>query len=516
MKFSNYAIGWLFEEVTGDEMNELILKFIEKLSKVSGNPYAKLAGFIKANMVHFAFKPKDISALKLLQYNKHDAKVITGINVSISSISDYIAYSKGGNILLLNAPNANSASSKNVVGILRGTGSQISSYRGEGKNIKSFGADKTNHQEVGVAIWVDILKNNGDTLADYKGKTKIVTGAPDDIKKSLAWMEQQTLTKDRWGEQCKIQAQTILQHFPKIKNGDYAIHQGGPLFDAIRAKGKKLSGVNGTADKWNPSDIYFISKKFTPASLEKCTNILELNSIMGKFDEIIGISLKGARASDGSTSCQNIFKQMKLDFTLPAAYPHTRDGKLTSEMKDEIKTLIKKIIKNSKVWDCGPAGLYLQSGTEYATEAGNDINKLLDYYVIGGKKGSNDWGKSFIPSLHMLARLNTAKLWKDFFEASYALATSQTDVSAPHWKITGKGQCILRGHSELDVSKLKCGRVRIPFSGQTSIVFEATYDGAPQRYEFRSRKSAPLLGLYTRPPDACIFIDFTKLKGLKD
>jgi hypothetical protein len=116
--------------------------------------------------------------------------------------------------------------------------------------------NKTSLQEVGVIIAIDSLLQNGEVLnlETYQPSKKIKINT--DIDNVLSFLKE----NKSW---LKSVNETALGIVNKIgsehKLNDYTIHHNDILFKSIRNIGKKLSGLS-SADKWNPSDFYFIEK----------------------------------------------------------------------------------------------------------------------------------------------------------------------------------------------------------------------------------------------------------------
>lgn len=459
MIFSRYVLGFLNEGEI--DMTAELTNFSKKIKN------ATFQAWFLDNLTRFAFKNKDLTSLKTVQFNdSFEGELLSvlgscGVKYTQISIEKSPAYSFDG----LN---------------FRKSGKDVSTYWNSSGN-------KTNNQEIGVLIWVSILLH-GKTkkLADFKNdrlKKFIVAKSDKEIEDSLSFLEKESLKKNGWNEQCKNSAEAIVGSLQSmnINVSNHKLHQGGSLFDNLRSLGKKLSGLS-TADKWNPSDIYFIKQNINSAPSFK--TVEELNSYLATFTDIIGVSLKGSSALHGAIALNSIFDKIK-----ELRKPNVKEWKvgktLTPEQKKEFKSLLNKVKSAAK--SCPyEVNLYLSNKTKY------NLSTNMDEMLNNMNISSENWGQSIPITLAYLAQLNTEQLWEKFIFRGYCLASSQTYESAQYLKADGRGhiEIIKPGVNEAD---FKCFQCRIPLSGETNVVFEAQYNGEPLKLQFRSKGSKPQL-----------------------
>lgn len=349
-----------------------------------------------------------------------------------------------------------------------------------------------------------MLKNNKSSLSDFDAKkTKIFADSDDTTEKTIKFLESESLKLNGWNDQCRNAAQAILKVIPQIKTGNYEYHQGGDLFNSLRKKGQTLSKIPGAADKWNPSDIYFIKKGF---DLSKYKTIEDLNGELGNFDKVIGVSLKGSSAGHGAISLNNIFKFLGLK-TPSVSEMKIKDNKLNDKQIIEYKKLMKGVKAAAKHCPFKQGVIvYINNFCKY--KLSKDIDEMIKHLEIE----SENWGNSIPITLAFLAELTSKELWERFAFWSYSLASSQLAVSASYYKADGNGNCKLIQSGGLDPDKFECKVCRIPLSKETNIIFDAVYDGAPQKLQFRSKGGKPQMTIWHTEEKVNHFMKISELQ----
>lgn len=481
MKFSNYILKYL-NESGGDET---LIREIENILQIIKH-LTNTKKFVTENMKCFAYKAGDIENNRpILNLWKGDTQTKSNLINALNKDSAAYEYFKQSS----NEGYKIAGKDGKVIFTFRLTGKRIDNYWKEGVSKNS--AEQTNYQEVGVLIWVSILKKGGQSLSDFDKKTKIYTDSDDTVEKSLKFLESESHKLNGWNTQCKNQAMGILKTIPQIKTTPYEYHQGGDLFKRIRKMGQKLSGIPGAADKWNPSDIYFIKKNFDK-KLNSIKTIEELNSCLGNFDEAIGVSLKGSDAGHGAISLRNIFKFLKLKEPKYSEW-NIKDGRLTPSQIKDYKKLLKSVQQAAKVCPF-KNGVILYIGNNYKYKLSKNIDEMINH--LQGTIESANWGVSIPVILSFLGELKTEELWNRFAFYAYSLAASQIDVSASYYKAEGTGTCKLIQSGGLDINKFECKVCRIPLSKETNIIFDAYYDNVSQKMQFRSKGGLPQMTIW--------------------
>lgn len=487
MKFSNYAIDWLFEE-EGEGENDMINKIKTALEKIKH--LKNTVKFVNANIENFAKKNADNA---ILQYHKSDSQTKSQLINALNADGAFVRFSEGVDFIIEVLP---SSDAKSRIFGFRETGKAISQYWSSG-----VGAEKTNYQEIGVLIWVDILKNNpvNPDLKSFdiaKFKKKIKTDKDDDIKKTFEWLEASMHKKGGWCEQCKNSALGILSKIPQIKTTAYEYHQGGVLFNTLRTTGSKLSRIPGQPDKWNPSDIYFVKSNITVDKIKKFKDIHTLNTWLGEFDECIGVSLKGAESAHGGSAMRNIFEFIGVSTNFEK-WNVAKDKKLTPQQKKKFKAMLKNLKSKADMlpFEKG-CKLYITKGTKYDLDL--KIDNMLDLYVVGNGRSSKNWFQSLPVILQMFEALDTKDKWQNFVTSAFCLATSQVSVSAKHYKADGQGHCVLINPGGIDASLIKPRLLRIPLSGEMDAIMEVVYAGTVYKLQIRSKGSLPICESYKR------------------
>ena len=477
MSFSDYVLSFLNEEEI-DMTTELTKVFL----KVKNTNFKK---FLMDNIANFAIKSGDLSkSTPDVQYYKGYEPILLAELNKCKVPFEIIEKSSDKFIKTQDIR-------------FKQTGKAIESYW------KSTGSrNKTNNQEIGVGIWILILSNRGQTLEDFvknKLEKQLVCDNKEDIKKALDFLKASQNTPNGWNQQCKTSAEVVIKNLGNLSG--YQVHQGGDFFNSLRKKGSSLSDLN--PDKWNPSDIYLVKGNYKSALASK--SIEELNSKLNKFDDIIGISLKGAEALHGAASLGTIFKKLKIKDPNVSKWDVKTDSNLDEKQKKDLKELLSKIKKQSK--SCNyDVGVFISSKSK--VEKSNDIDTLINNLKVE----SSNWGQSLPITLGYLCELKTPEQWNKFIFRAYCVAGSKTFESASYYKVEGNGhfeKCV----PGLDEKKFKCNRCRIEISGGTAVIFDAEYDGTALKLQFRSKGSRPQM-IVIHTSETSWFKPLSELKGL--
>lgn len=475
MSFSDYVLKYLNEEEV--DMNAELTKMFIKVK----NPAFKK--FLTNNILSFAIKSGELkNSNPKVQYHKNYEPLL--ISELEKCKVPYEIITKNDRIIKI----------KEIT--FRQTSKAIESYWNS-----SGSGNKTNNQELGVGIWILILSNNGQKLEDFVKlglDKKLVCDNKDDITKALDFLKVSQGTPNGWNQQCKTSAEVVIKNLGNLRG--YQVHQGGDFFNSLRKKGSNLSDLN--PDKWNPSDIYLVKGNYKSALTSR--TIEELNSRLNKFDDIIGISLKGAEALHGAASLTTIFKKLKIKDPRVTKWEVKADSVLSEKQKRDLKELLFKIRKQSR-GSSYDVGVFISSKSK--AEKSNDIDTLLN----GLRVESANWGQSLPITLGYLCELKTPEQWDKFIFRAYCVASSKTFESASYYKAEGNGhfeKCI----PGLDEKKFKCNRCRIEISGGTAVIFDAEYDGTALKLQFRSKGSRPQMNVI-HTQESAWFKPLIELKG---
>ena len=110
--------------------------------------------------------------------------------------------------------------------------------------------------------------------------------------------------------------------------------------------------------------------------------------------------------------------------------------------------------------------------------------------------------------MQYLATLNSDQKWHDFTFLGYCIATSQTDVSAFHYKVEGSEFSEVN-KNRLNPNLFDCKVCRIPLDGSTNVIFDAYYNEHPRKMQMRSKGSGS-------PPQMMIFKTEEKITNLEN
>lgn len=437
---------------------------LTKVAKTLKNP--KLQNWFLKNIENFGIKTQDLKSLKIIQYNKPFENEILNILNTLK-----IPYKQTTDKIQID----------NLT--FRVTGKQISSYW---KIIGASGAKKTNYQEIGVLLWLLCFKNNIkdkenplNSISHIKDtwKNVVFTDSDNLIPETIDF-----LTQDKkWNNDCKKAAEAIES---KFNLNSYNFHQGGKFFNDLRNLGKKLSNLGSmAADKWNPSDIYLVKKGVT---LPKCKTITELNSYLAEFNDIIGVSLKGAEALHGALSFQNALSLLGKNIKLNNAKSNQPKGEaLTPDNLEKYLKLMKEVQNITKSFS--KIDVVVTQDELSKTDLQKELRDMAQTFT----PNSGDWGSSILPGLSALSQLKNEKEWEDFAFITYATASSRAPFACPHYKAYGSGKIELV-EPGLDKAKFEINQFRIPMSGAIHILLDISYEGNPKTIQFRSKGGGSL------------------------
>jgi len=342
---------------------------------------------------------------------------------------------------------------------------------GQTSGDETIKGDKTSLQEVGVLVILDALLENSsfskDDLLAYKASSRMNTDT--DIHSVLLFLKDDK----SWFNACMNSAQAILSKFG-AKLSSYEIHHGSALFKKIREHGKKLSNLN--FDKWNPSDVYFISK-YPDFSIN---DIIEWNSHIFNEDQfIIGISLKKSddAALHGSIALGVIMKRFGLSSSTPL---QIKDKKLTEK---DINTLLKHLNSTN-------SNIKAKSNCMLTTE-----KKSISDSLRNAELESDNWGKSIPIILDFMSQLN--ENWEMVLKHMIFSAMSVDVLSCTHWKTSGSGIKIIPEFAPT-YNDISIDVLVYKFNGDTDLVINFTYFGKQMKAQMRSKGSLPQLNIISK------------------
>lgn len=450
-------------------MENQILKLLE-----SENVSVKFFNFVKENIKKFGLKK---SKDKVLQFNAE----------SYNLIKTFLT-KEHKDILKIGKSNEFSLYFNKKPFKIRQSGKAVSQMCNPSEK-KSSGSN-TNYQEIGVLVWLMILDKGGEHISDFKPEyaKNIYTDNPKFINETIDFLEKNT---EKWNENCQWSAEVILKKIGGNLNG-YQLHQGGEFFNNLRQKIalpmiKKVPGFpsGSGSDKWNPSDIYLVTKtaieKLDLSKKQEWTDIFALNSYLADFKDIIGVSLKKdpslGGAMHGAIGLQSLMKMLKFGV---GSYNITqKKGPLSKETKNKLLkylTIIKKL-------PC-PYNLRIAMISKENFTGKESIEELLNKTICDAEA----WGYSLPVILGYFTHLETEDDWKTLVTNIFALASSTTNASAPHWKVEGKHFSI---QTTFEPDKLEVEEIRIPLSGVAKVFIYVKYKGHPKTIELRPKGQAP-------------------------
>lgn len=489
MKFSDYVVEYLVESEANTQE-----KLIDEVIKYVNMYKTEIGDFIVNHIKQFARKPKDKN---ILQYHKDNTQLHTEIVNLLNKLGiEYKIESDG-----INIPSFIK---------FRKTGKQIEKYWGE--DVKGGSMRPADRQEIGVLIWYYMLKNGLNDL-NYPNLKEILmdnifTKNQNFIGETLEWLK---INEKDWNTQCKKSAETIIARIPQLRSGKYNLHQGGDLFTRIKKVGLKLSKLPGAEDKWNPSDIFFVRPNFNPDNYKSLT---EYNAVFAEAKEVIGVSLKKGEDAGGSAhgaiSLGNLFKYIGVKAPTPTKMS-LKDGKLDLKQTKIIKNLLSGVKKAAS--NCPYLGGVLIYDNKNNFKLRTD-NPSVDEVLGAMKSQSSNWGVSIPHSLSFLEVLKTPQNWEDFAYMCYCIATSQTDVSAFHYKVAGTSFYEMN-KNKLNPNLFYCSCCRIPLDGSTNIIFDCSYAGENKKLQLRSKdNSAPQITVWNAREKISNYIEIERLRGL--
>ena len=180
-------------------------------------------------------------------------------------------------------------------------------------DLEATGSTQTAWQESGVLLYLD---NDLKPLENYKPTARLHVGKDEResntiVEETLAFLERNV---NNWNDICLNTARQIAKKVPNYQQ--YEFHRGSVLFNTIKNKGLKLTGLKRvSSDKWNPSDIFLIKKGVDVLSkIKQMENVVQINQYLAEFDEVIGVSLKkgDTDAAHGAISLDNVVAMQSL------------------------------------------------------------------------------------------------------------------------------------------------------------------------------------------------------------
>lgn len=307
--------------------------------------------------------------------------------------------------------------------------------------------NKTALQEVGVLILVDMILQKSNSLPEYTPSKRLsVTTDIDSVKTFL-------LENKDWFNSCMSSAKTIISSFPDIKK--YTMHHDDTKFNSIRSKGKKLSKAS-TADKWNPSDIYFI-KNYNL----NFNDIFTFNDYVSNEKNMIGISLKkgSKEAMHGSYSLANLSSMYGIPF-VKSTFNSIEDA------KPEIQKLFNSMLSRK---------YYVKTKAKTIEEGVNSLEPKSTNFLI-----------SIIPQLHFFSKVKKDEL-EEILKTAILTSMSMAPFSCKHWKLEGK---VLTSIPK-DNKVVEIGKIILPLNGDINTLIEFKFNRKNMLCSLRSKGSQP-------------------------
>lgn len=335
----------------------------------------------------------------------------------------------------------------------------------------------TDESELGVIIWLDIINQFNIVKYDKVFESYLLTYKPEnakfksnnDIKNTINWL----LKENDWNFSCFSSALIISTQFNTNK---YYYHQNTSEFENIRKIGSKLSKLN--ADKWNPSDIYLISKTFSISSLNKYNTLSSYNEFIGNHNEIIGISLKKSNegANHGKAALNNVNKIKSKIPKVTISSGFVKNGALTEA---GIKNISKKLkIINSKI------------KINIKTKKNDGADLLLQ--LKSAKIKSDNFEKSIPVILEWISNHNDIEDLIDSLKYLIVLALSRNPLACSHWKSYGSNNKIIEVSG---IPEISIDLIRLKMNGDADVIFDVTIEKTKYKAQIRSFGSLPQLEL---------------------
>lgn len=326
-------------------------------------------------------------------------------------------------------------------------------------SLKTSGSNKTELQEVAVLLYLD---NDLKRLDNYVPSKNLNVKNPRVVEDTLTFLRN---NKD-WDESTSSCAFLIAKQFPKYKQ--YELHRGSDLFNEIKRKGSKLSGIN--ADKWNPSDIFLIKNSSNVLKMiNDIDNIMDYNNYISQFDDVIGISLKkGEReALHGSISLDNVIKTSALGQKL-----NINDD--FDIIKENLKLQLNQI-KSSPMAD-----LVFLSKT---------VSKNINDNIDNLNPSSSNFKKSLPLGIEFLTRIcNNIDKTNETIKYAYLTAVSKHPLSCSYYKADDGHIKLFNNKNNFD---FKLEKIIIPLNGDTNVIFLLSINNEPIKLQLRSKGSKP-------------------------
>lgn len=335
-------------------------------------------------------------------------------------------------------------------------------------SMEATGSTQTTWQESGVLLYLD---NDLKPLENYKPTSRLHIGKDDqesnnNVEATLAFLERNV---NNWNEICLNTARQIAKKVPNYQH--YEFHRGSVLFNTIKNKGLKLTGLKRvSSDKWNPSDIFLIKKGVDVLSkIKQMENVVQINQYLAEFDEVIGVSLKkgDTDAAHGAISLDNVVAMQSLGQPLMTS---TSLEKNKQSIYNNLKKLHHSAIANL---------IEITKCTEH------NLKQAIEQL----NPKSNNFNKSFPPAIEFLTRIcNDVQHANDVITMAYLTAVSKHPLSCPHYKADGT-KIILIDHDQS--SDIKLDKIVVPLNGDTNVIFVLTVDGKGIKLQLRSKGSKP-------------------------
>nr|DAU07896.1 MAG TPA: hypothetical protein [Caudoviricetes sp.] len=335
-------------------------------------------------------------------------------------------------------------------------------------DLEATGSTQTAWQESGVLLYLD---NDLKPLENYKPTARLHVGKDEResntiVEETLAFLERNV---NNWNDICLNTARQIAKKVPNYQQ--YEFHRGSVLFNTIKNKGLKLTGMKRvSSDKWNPSDIFLIKKGVDVLSkIKQMENVVQINQYLAEFDEVIGVSLKkgDTDAAHGAISLDNVVAMQSLGQPLT-----------TSTSLEKNKQSIYNNLK--KVHHSAIANLVeITKCSEY------NLKQAIDQL----NPKSDNFNKSFPPAIEFLTRICAdVQHANDVITMAYLTAVSKHPLSCPHYKADGT-KIVLIDHDQ--ASDVKLNKIIGPLNGDTNVIFALTVDGKGIKLQLRSKGSKP-------------------------
>lgn len=348
----------------------------------------------------------------------------------------------------------------------------VKTERYTGGSGSSTGSANTKITESAQAVYVQ-AKWNGSI--DYTEDD--ITKAFELTKELDVSLEDILNISDKWRNSCILGAEELYQNFGKKS---YQFHHKSEwvrnletLFKKLNKPEKRFHNIN----KWNPSDIYLLTKKGRNISFDDVVDIVELNNVLHaalESRDIIGVSLKLIKKSPSisyynigedrpiiefekfTTGAQDFFssKDIYIHFTHNGkiqfrTFPDSFQGEITGIHSNEgklgygpVQTILRllKIDQLMSIKDLH-LDIYNEEESVYSDFYKNYVAYSTDRKKISYTKfkafcmDNPDWTFSKYLGCQLIDIITSNNSENDFITMCVQYASSTDDLSAPYIRL---------------------------------------------------------------------------------